>query len=184
MCKDPPGDRHRNGRRHRPAAAPLSRRASARSPCDRPAAVAARRSGGRHVHWIIAGCLIVIGLALAAAGIRNFSRAATPVPTNQPTRALVRPASTAGPATRSISACFSSTAASASPREARGRSILTLPLADHDPLRRRRARGGVPGTAVRRRLPGLQGPRAPLAVAVGQERRPCRAGPAHIRRPR
>ena len=28
-------------------------------------------------------------MALTAAGIRNFSRAATPVPTNQPTRALV-----------------------------------------------------------------------------------------------
>jgi protein-S-isoprenylcysteine O-methyltransferase Ste14 len=41
------------------------------------------------VHWTIAGCLILIGLALAAAGIRNFSRAATPVPTNQPVRALV-----------------------------------------------------------------------------------------------
>jgi protein-S-isoprenylcysteine O-methyltransferase Ste14 len=41
------------------------------------------------VHWIIAGSLILIGLALAAAGIRNFSRARTPVPTNQPTRALV-----------------------------------------------------------------------------------------------
>jgi protein-S-isoprenylcysteine O-methyltransferase Ste14 len=44
----------------------------------------------RHlVHWMIAGSLILIGLALAAAGIRNFSRAATPVPTNEPTRALV-----------------------------------------------------------------------------------------------
>jgi len=41
------------------------------------------------VHWIIAGSLILIGLALAAAGIRNFSRAGTPVPTNEPTRALV-----------------------------------------------------------------------------------------------
>ncbi|HYG85058.1 MAG TPA: isoprenylcysteine carboxylmethyltransferase family protein [Azospirillum sp.] len=41
------------------------------------------------VHWIIAGSLILIGLTLAAAGIRNFSRAGTPVPTNQPTRALV-----------------------------------------------------------------------------------------------
>jgi protein-S-isoprenylcysteine O-methyltransferase Ste14 len=29
-------------------------------------------------------------LALAAAGIRNFARAATPVPSNQPVRALVR----------------------------------------------------------------------------------------------
>jgi protein-S-isoprenylcysteine O-methyltransferase Ste14 len=41
------------------------------------------------VHWIIAGSLILIGLALAAAGIRNFSRVGTPVPTNEPTRALV-----------------------------------------------------------------------------------------------
>jgi protein-S-isoprenylcysteine O-methyltransferase Ste14 len=41
------------------------------------------------VHWIMAGSLILIGLALAAAGIRNFLRAGTPVPTNEPTRALV-----------------------------------------------------------------------------------------------
>jgi protein-S-isoprenylcysteine O-methyltransferase Ste14 len=41
------------------------------------------------VHWIIAGALILIGLALFAAGVRDFSRAATPVPTNEPTRALV-----------------------------------------------------------------------------------------------
>jgi protein-S-isoprenylcysteine O-methyltransferase Ste14 len=37
----------------------------------------------------VGGCLILIGIALAVAGIRNFARAATPVPTNQPTRALV-----------------------------------------------------------------------------------------------
>ena len=41
------------------------------------------------VHWMTAGSMMLIGLALAAAGIRNFSRAATPVPTNQPTRVLV-----------------------------------------------------------------------------------------------
>ena len=44
------------------------------------------------VHWIsaiIAGSLILIGLALFAAAIRNFSRASTPVPTNEPARALV-----------------------------------------------------------------------------------------------
>src|SRR5262245_61328882 len=40
------------------------------------------------VHWI-ADSLIVIGLVFAAAGIRNFVRGGTPVPTNQPTRALV-----------------------------------------------------------------------------------------------
>jgi protein-S-isoprenylcysteine O-methyltransferase Ste14 len=44
---------------------------------------------GRPVHWMIAGSLILIGLALAAAGFRNFSRAGTPVPTNLPSRALV-----------------------------------------------------------------------------------------------
>jgi protein-S-isoprenylcysteine O-methyltransferase Ste14 len=41
------------------------------------------------VHWILAGSLILGGLALAAAGIRDFSRGGTPVPTNEPTRALV-----------------------------------------------------------------------------------------------
>jgi protein-S-isoprenylcysteine O-methyltransferase Ste14 len=41
------------------------------------------------VHWIAGGSMILVGLALAAAGIRNFSRAATPIPTNQPTRVLV-----------------------------------------------------------------------------------------------
>ena len=35
------------------------------------------------------GVLIAIGAALMAAGIRNFSRADTPVPSNQPVRALV-----------------------------------------------------------------------------------------------
>jgi len=43
-------------------------------------------------HWIsaiIAGFMIIIGLALAAAGIRNFSRAGTPVYSNEPTRTLV-----------------------------------------------------------------------------------------------
>jgi protein-S-isoprenylcysteine O-methyltransferase Ste14 len=41
------------------------------------------------VRSITAGALSLVGLALVAAGIRNFSRAATPVPTNQPTRVLV-----------------------------------------------------------------------------------------------
>jgi protein-S-isoprenylcysteine O-methyltransferase Ste14 len=41
------------------------------------------------IHWIIGGSLMLIGLALAAAGIRNFSRAGTPVRTIEPTRALV-----------------------------------------------------------------------------------------------
>jgi len=39
--------------------------------------------------WMAGGGLIVLGVAIAAAGIGNFSRAATPVPSNQPVRALV-----------------------------------------------------------------------------------------------
>jgi len=38
---------------------------------------------------IIAAALILIGLALFAAGVRNFSGASTPLPTNQPARVLV-----------------------------------------------------------------------------------------------
>jgi|SRR2546423_1875268 len=44
------------------------------------------------VHWIsaiVAGLLILIGIAVFAAGIRNFSSAATPVQGTKPTRALV-----------------------------------------------------------------------------------------------
>ena len=43
-------------------------------------------------HWIsavIAGSLILIGIGVFAAGIRNFSSAATPVQGTMPTRALV-----------------------------------------------------------------------------------------------
>ncbi|WP_119300726.1 methyltransferase family protein [Dongia deserti] len=45
--------------------------------------------GTNLVHWIIGGALILIGLALAGSGIRNFSLAGTPVPGNKPTRVLV-----------------------------------------------------------------------------------------------
>ena len=41
------------------------------------------------VRWAVGGGLILIGVAIVTAGIRNFSRAATPVPSNQPVRALV-----------------------------------------------------------------------------------------------
>ena len=40
------------------------------------------------VRWT-AGGLILLGVAIFAAGVRNFFRAATPVPSNQPVRALV-----------------------------------------------------------------------------------------------
>lgn len=39
--------------------------------------------------WTAGGGLVLIGVAIMAAGARNFSRAATPVPSNQPVRALV-----------------------------------------------------------------------------------------------
>lgn len=44
---------------------------------------------GGLARWIIGGSLILAGLALATAGIRNFSRAGTPVPSIHPTRVLV-----------------------------------------------------------------------------------------------
>jgi protein-S-isoprenylcysteine O-methyltransferase Ste14 len=45
--------------------------------------------GSDLVRGMTAGSMILVGLVLAAAGIRNFSRAATPVPTIEPTRVLV-----------------------------------------------------------------------------------------------
>jgi protein-S-isoprenylcysteine O-methyltransferase Ste14 len=44
---------------------------------------------GALFRWTVGGGLILIGVAILAAGVRNFSRAATPVPSNQPVRALV-----------------------------------------------------------------------------------------------
>ena len=41
------------------------------------------------VRWTAGDGLILLGVAIFAAGVRNFSSAATPVPTNKPTRALV-----------------------------------------------------------------------------------------------
>ena len=41
------------------------------------------------LRWIITGSLIFIGLAFFVAGVRNFSRAKTPLPTNRPARVLV-----------------------------------------------------------------------------------------------
>lgn len=41
------------------------------------------------LRWPAGGGLIALGVALIAAGIRNFSRATTPVSTHQPVRALV-----------------------------------------------------------------------------------------------
>ena len=41
------------------------------------------------VRWMTGGSVTLVGLALAAVGIRNFSRAATPVRWKEPTRVLV-----------------------------------------------------------------------------------------------
>jgi protein-S-isoprenylcysteine O-methyltransferase Ste14 len=45
--------------------------------------------GAALLHWTVGAGLILIGVGIVAAGVRNFSRAATPVPSNQPVRALV-----------------------------------------------------------------------------------------------
>jgi protein-S-isoprenylcysteine O-methyltransferase Ste14 len=45
--------------------------------------------GAAVMQWTVGGGLILIGVAIVAAGVRNFSYAATPVPSNQPVRALV-----------------------------------------------------------------------------------------------
>ncbi len=41
------------------------------------------------IHRVVAGGLILMGMAIFAASVRNFARAGTPVPGNKPTRALV-----------------------------------------------------------------------------------------------
>lgn len=41
------------------------------------------------IRWTSGAGLIMIGVAIMAAGARNFARSATPVPSNQPVRALV-----------------------------------------------------------------------------------------------
>src|SRR5262245_37090768 len=45
--------------------------------------------GTDRVRRMTGGSVFLVGLALAAAGIRNFSRAATPVRSKEPTRVLV-----------------------------------------------------------------------------------------------
>jgi protein-S-isoprenylcysteine O-methyltransferase Ste14 len=39
--------------------------------------------------WMAGAAFIVLGIAIFAAGVRNFSRAATPVPSTRPVRSLV-----------------------------------------------------------------------------------------------
>ena len=83
------GSRHRNSGRHHAAAAPLSRLPDPGACPRSTAALPLTLPGAALIHWTVGGGLILIGVAIVAAGIRNFTRAATPVPTNQPVRALV-----------------------------------------------------------------------------------------------
>jgi protein-S-isoprenylcysteine O-methyltransferase Ste14 len=48
-----------------------------------------RTSLAHSISAIVAGVLILIGIALFVAAVKNFSRAATPLPTNEPARTLV-----------------------------------------------------------------------------------------------
>src|SRR5262249_20999372 len=44
---------------------------------------------GSDLHWIIAGSMSLVGVAVFAAGIRNFSSSETPVQGTKPARVLV-----------------------------------------------------------------------------------------------
>ena len=171
-------ERHRNGRRHRATAAALSRRSSARSRLGSPAAFAVRRSGGRCDPWAVGGCLVLIGVALLAAGIRNFSRAATPVPTNEPTRVLVTTGIHAWTRNPIYLGMFLDLWRH---RRRRTEPVGPDPHAASchpDPLRRRRPRGGLSRAALRRCVSRLQATRAAVALAV----EPLPASPADRRR--
>jgi protein-S-isoprenylcysteine O-methyltransferase Ste14 len=56
---------------------------------DRVVPLALADPGLTSIGWTAGGILMVIGVAVMVAGARNFSRADTPVPSNQPVRALV-----------------------------------------------------------------------------------------------
>ena len=56
---------------------------------DRLCPIASLMTGNDAVHSIAGGALVLLGLVIGAAGVRDFSSAGTPVPTNQPTRSLV-----------------------------------------------------------------------------------------------
>lgn len=112
-------------------------------PLDLPGTTAIRRMAG-------AG-LIVIGLAIAAAGLRNFSRAGTPFRSDQPVRALV----TDGVHGLSRSPIYVGMSLTYAGIGTAARSpwifILALPLAIMLNYVVVRARGGVPRAVLRYR---------------------------------
>src|SRR5215831_15167374 len=119
-------------------------------------------------HWIsaiIAGFLILTGIAAFAVGIRNFSSAATPVQGTKPTQALVTTGIHGWSRNPIYLGMF---LVYGRHRLSRTQPVDPDPRATariNDPLWRRGARGGLLATTVRRRLPRLQGPRASLALA-------------------
>jgi protein-S-isoprenylcysteine O-methyltransferase Ste14 len=46
-------------------------------------------AAGSPLRWLVGAMLIAVGISVFVAGVRDFSRADTPVPTSQPVRALV-----------------------------------------------------------------------------------------------
>src|SRR5262249_3909232 len=108
------------------------------------------------LHWIsafIAGTLILTGIAVFAAGIRNFSRAATPVQGTKPTRNAGNDwnsrLESQSHLSRHVSRLRRHRLSRRQPVDPDARATAR----NNDPLRRRGARGGVPGTAVRRLPP-------------------------------
>jgi protein-S-isoprenylcysteine O-methyltransferase Ste14 len=89
-----------------------------------PLPISVSRAGS--IHWIgaiVSACLIAIGVMLVAAGIRNFSEAGTPVPTNEPTRTLVTTGVHSWTRNPIYLGFFSCTSASASSCTVRGSSF-------------------------------------------------------------
>lgn len=117
------------------------------------------------------GGLIVVGLVIVAAGIRNFFNADTPVPSNQPVRALVTTGIhgwSRNPIYVGMLLLYAGIGVAArSPLGPHPRGAYSR----HPALRRGRARRSVSRAPLRRRLPRLQG--ASSSLAVDERPKPC-----------
>ena len=123
------------------------------------------------VRWTAGDGLILLGVAIFAAGVRNFFRAATPVPSNQPVRALVTTGIHGWSRNPIYVGMFLLYAGIGLAARSLWVLILTPASRHHLALRCGRARGGLSRAALRRCLPLLQGACAPLVVAIERERR-------------
>jgi protein-S-isoprenylcysteine O-methyltransferase Ste14 len=124
--------------------------------------------GGDLFHKLVPGALIVLGATVAAAGIRNFARTATPVQVNQPVRTLVTTGIhgwSRNPIYVGMLLLYLGIGV-----VVRNTWILLLtPLHYHcASLRRHRTGREVYGTAFRRLLSRLQSARQALAIMGGQ----------------